>query len=240
MVSHAFCVDESNHFVTMQRSPSAFNLQPTQIIMVDSLSVKQELSQKAMLGLGNQFRTKDASTLAVFLSDLEAGKRIERIMKLERGMRHPNYLGQLPLAASFLLGQGHAATFLKNVATDALSQVQPMPVVEPIHAWSYKNTSLAIQSYLLAATSQNLATCIMEGFDGRRVKEILRIPDRYAVPAIVATGYEYQEENQTQQPTPRLDLEEVVFGNTFGQPWKDNLRLDENEETTGPEHARTV
>lgn len=128
--------------------------------MVHSQSIKKQLSERAMLGLGNQYRTVDASTLAVFLSDLEAGKRIDRIMQLERGSgaRHPNYLGAMPLASSFLLGQGHAATLLKKIATDVMSELQPMPAIEPIHAWSHKNTGIALQSYVLAATSYNLGT----------------------------------------------------------------------------------
>lgn len=192
--------------------------------MVHSQSLKDKLSKEAMLGLGNQYKVSDASTVAIFLSDLEANKRIQRIQQLEQlsGARHPNYLGQLPLASSFLLGQGHAATFIKNVATDVLSELQPMPVVEPVHAWSYKNTGLVIQSYVLAATSHGLGTAILEGFDGRRMAEILRIPDRYAIPCVVPTGYEYEEEVKR---TPRLDVAEVVFGETFGQPWN----FDEND-----------
>jgi len=215
------------------RSPSGFNLQPTQIIMVHSAALKQEVSQHAMLGVGNQYRTVDASALAVFLSDLQAGKRIDRIHQLEHAsqMRHPNYLGSMPLASSFLLGQGHAATLLKRAATDVLSELQPMPVMEPIHAWAYKNTALALQSYVLAATSHDLATCIMEGFDARRLSEILRIPDdRYAICACVATGYEYPEEKQ-QPSTPRLAMEEVVFGETFGEPWVFEEEEDEAEAT---------
>jgi hypothetical protein len=62
---------------------------------------------------------------------------------------------------------------------------------------------------------------MMEGFDGRRVQEVLRIPDRYAIPLIVATGYEYEDPETFQEKTPRLDLSEVVFGDTFGEalPW---------------------
>ena len=65
----------------------------------------------------------------------------------------------------------------------------------------------------------------MEGFDARRLKEILRVPDRYAVCACVATGYEYDEGNEA-HPTPRLPLNEIVFGETFGEAW---LFDDENE-----------
>ena len=58
----------------------------------------------------------------------------------------------------------------------------------------------------------------MEGFDSRRLKEVLRIPDRYAVCACVATGYEYEEEEKV-EPTPRLPLDQIVFGETFGESW---------------------
>ena len=185
--------------------------------MVQSQAIKDDLSANAMLGVGNQYRARDASALAVFLSDLQVNKRIDRIFKLEREHRHPNYLSSLPMTASFLTGEGHAANFLKGVATDFLSGVHPMPIVEPIQAWSYKNASLLAQTFVYAAESYDLATCIMEGFDGRRVKEILRVPDRYAIPLMVATGYEYEDPSNVSR-TPRLDLEEIVFGETFASP----------------------
>lgn len=172
-----------------------------------------------MLGMGNQYRTQQASAVAVFLSDLEPSKRIDKIHALEKDHRHPNYRATMPLSTSFLIGEGHAATLIKGVATQFLSAVQPMPDVEPVHSWSYKNTGLLAQSFVYAAESHDLATAMMEGFDPRRVKEILRIPDRYAVPLMVATGYEYEEELEM-EPTPRLEVSEVVFEDTFGKGWK--------------------
>ncbi|KAG7360851.1 nitroreductase [Nitzschia inconspicua] len=201
------------------RSPSSFNLQPSQIILVQSQTVKDDLSEHAMLGIGNQYRTRQASAVAVFLSDLEPSKRINKVYQLEKEHRHPNYRATMPLATSFLIGEGHAATLIKGIATQFLSAVQPMPDVEPVLSWSYKNTSLLAQSFVYAAESHDLATAMMEGFDPRRVKEILRIPDRYAVPLVVATGYEYEEESET-EPTPRLNISEVVFEDTFGREWK--------------------
>lgn len=185
--------------------------------MVQCNKIKEKLSKNAMLGVGNQFRVRDASALAFFLADQEVGKRINAIVELEHeaGVRDVNYMAVLPVASSFLTGEGHAATLAKKVATDVLSQVQPMPSIEPIQAWSYKNASFMAQTYVLAATSHDLATCIMEGFDMRRVKEILRVPDRYDIPLMVATGYEYEEETKR---TPRLNMNDVVFGDTFGEP----------------------
>ena len=216
----------------MQRSPSSFNLQPTHIILVQNQAIKEELSEHAMLGPGNQFRTRDASAVAVFLSDLEPRKRIDRICQLEKEHRHPNYLNSLPMTTSFLIGEGHAATLIKGVATTLLSDIQPMPVVEPVQSWGYKNASLLAQTFVYAAESNDLATCIMEGYDNRRVQEILRIPDRYDVPLMVATGYEY-EDPSTFQKTPRLELSEVVFGDTFGEPLDLEPPSPSKEDETG-------
>ena len=228
-----------SHFAhSLQRSPSSFNLQPSQIILVQSQETKNLLAEKAMLGAGNQFRTRDSSALAVFLSDLELGSRIERIEHLERssGTRDPNYLNVLPIAASFLSGEGHLATVAKQTATSLLSPIQAMPTVEPVQSWSSKNTGLLAQTFVMALTSHGLASCIMEGFDDRRAKEVLRIPDRYAIPLMVATGYDYFDGEDESPPTPRLPLEEVVFDDTFGAPLKDldNDDADEldNEQTS--------
>lgn len=205
---------------TTNTSPSGFNLQPTQVIIVRSPDLKSRLANEAMLGGGNAYRAADASALAVFLSDLELRTRIDRIYKLERdaGVRDPHYMSILPVAASFLTGEGVVATGLKRMATDALSPVQPMPTVESVEAWSCKNTSLMAQTYTLAAASHGLASCMMEGYDSRRLKKILRIPERYGVPLVVATGYEYEGEGWVGETddTPRLGLEEVFFGDTFG------------------------
>mmetsp|Transcript_39263 Transcript_39263/g.94931 ORF Transcript_39263/g.94931 Transcript_39263/m.94931 type:complete len:285 (-) Transcript_39263:39-893(-) len=212
---------------TSLRSPSSFNLQPSQIVLVQSQEVKDTLSQEAMLGIGNQYRVSDASAVAVFLSDLEPTKRIDRIYELESNhqSRNVHYRATMPLSTSFLIGEGHLASWMKQTAASFLSQVQPMPSIEEVQCWSYKNTSLLAMTYLYAAESYNLQTAMMEGFDARRTKEILDIPDRYAVPLMIVTGYEYEEESQRDDDvdnrTVRLDVSEIVFNDSFGQPWKE-------------------
>lgn len=188
-----------------------------------------------MLGPGNQYRTRDCSALAVFLSDLEASKRIQRIYELEQdwGNRHPAYLSIMPLSTSFLLGEGHAATWIKQLATCAVSEVtqQPMPTIDSIDAWAAKQTALLAQSYVLACASHDLATCMMEGFDGRRLKQVLRIPDRYSIPMVVATGYDYETDfvPSDETLTPRLDVSEVVFDNVFGEPYEPEEENDDDK-----------
>lgn len=238
-----------------------------------------------MLGFGNQYRTNDASAVAVFCADLEPSKRIDRIYDLERnsGMRPEGYLAVLRVAASFLTGDEstssagsttnnnaimnvattsngkeggnntssstHLSTFLKQTFADALSPVQPMPTMENTQAWSYKNAGILAQTYTMAATAHGLSTCMMEGYDARRVKEILRIPPRYGVPLMVATGYDYGVEQpvlhadleeddddgdhalKIEKRTARLEMDELYFGDTFGEPL-DLLRDDTSRYAT--------
>lgn len=209
-----------------------------------------------MLGFGNQYRTNDASAIAVFCTDLEPSKRIDRIYQMERdsGTREDGYLAVLRVASSFLTGEGttatpipgggggsstHLSTFLKRTFTHALSPVQPMPTMEHVESWSYKNAGIVAQMYTMASTAHGLSTCMMEGFDARRAKEILRIPDRYGIPLMVATGYDWNAppvvhanlsedddfpeggkelDMPPQKRTPRLEMNELFFGDTFGQP----------------------
>ena len=179
-----------------------------------------------MLGVGNKYRTLDASILAVFLSDLELHKRIPKIIQLERqhNKRDAGYMSILPIASSFTIDESPSislSTMFKKVATGVVSKIkdEPMPTIESVQSWSYKNTSLFAQTFVLAATSHGLSTCIMEGYDGGRLKDVLCIPDRYNVPLTVAVGYEYEEGGRV--VTPRLEVEEVFFSDTFGVPLSD-------------------
>lgn len=40
--------------------------------------------------------------------------------------------------------------------------------VYSVEAWSFKNTALAVQTYMLACTAYGMTTAPMEGFDARR------------------------------------------------------------------------
>eukprot|EP00984_Skeletonema_dohrnii_P035464 scaffold35243_cov194-Skeletonema_dohrnii-CCMP3373.AAC.1 len=107
-------------------------------------------------------------------------------MERESGTREDGYLAVLRVASSFLTGESstlssnnssgsstHVSSFLKRAFTSALSPVQPMPTMENVESWSYKNAGIMSQMYTMSATAHGLSTCMMEGFDARRAKEIL-------------------------------------------------------------------
>ncbi len=64
---------------------------------------------------------------------------------------------------------------IKRAVTSVVSSVSPTPSVVGPEAWAIKAASMAAQSYLLAATAHGLATAAMEGFDGRRIRQVLLV-----------------------------------------------------------------
>jgi len=120
-----------------------------------------QLADTYMLGMGNQYRTmRDCSALAVFLLDLESSARTRRIYELEKTSN---------TCSNSSRDRSHFVTVQAANACD--SRTNPgLELQEPILARSYKYTALAVQSYVLAMSSHDLQTSIMEGFDARKAK----------------------------------------------------------------------
>lgn len=54
----------------------------------------------------------------------------------------------------------------------------------------------------------------MEGYDAARLRAYLDVPNRYALPVIIPTGY--AADDPPAQPSPRFHPDDVFFGDTFG------------------------
>ncbi|KYD19331.1 MAG: nitroreductase family protein [Caldibacillus debilis] len=83
-------------------------------------------------------------------------------------------------------------------------------------AWGY----LSIQ-----AMKHGLITHPMTGFDFAKAREVLNIPEEYAIQALVAIGYQGKKEDlpehlqEREFPKGRRPLKESVFEGSFGQPF---------------------
>ena len=176
--------------------------------------------------LGRNGRTVGAAPVAlVFAADTQPVARLPRLLAMER--EHGSSEAELEkLRHGLELFGGHEAGALKRAGTYGLSPLQPMPTINTSEAWAFKQTMPAVQTLLLGAAAAGLATCPMEGFDGRRVRAALAIPERFAVPVIVALGEPAPptepekggSEMPPLAPSARLPLEEVFFRNAFGDP----------------------
>jgi nitroreductase len=71
-----------------------------------------------------------------------------------------------------------------------------------------KSAALASENLVLALTAQGYATCMMEGFDEVRVRNLLRLSASARVVMVIAVGLE--GERGTWGPQFRIPTEQVV------------------------------
>lgn len=221
---------------TTRRAPSGFNIQPYAGILLTK-EKDRELLSNAMLG-SNVQKVQEAPLVMVFAADLEPSKRVPELQKLEHeaGVRSVESIANLPMHLSMFANEGALGAAIKLAMSSTMTSFRPVPSYAPTIAWAYKQTIFAASTFLLAAESHGLATCPMEGFDERRVKHCLDVPDRYSVPVIIASGYHHHrppeedqdQEDQEQQEqhdhdpivqqktTPRFPLSDLFFSGRFG------------------------
>lgn len=86
------------------------------------------------------------------------------------------------------------------------------------------DTGAAWSHLALAAKMAGLITHPMTGFNFEQAREILQVPDEYAIQALVAIGYQGPADalpehlQEREAPNNRRPIEQSVFIGTFGQP----------------------
>ena len=80
--------------------------------------------------------------------------------------------------------------------------------------WCIVDTTIALEHIVLTAHEMGLGTCWIGAFDESKVKEILGIPERYKVVALITIGFP----DETPPPRPRKGIEEISSLNYFGNP----------------------
>lgn len=207
----------------MQRSPSGFNFTPYKVVLVQDAGTKQRLAD-AMSG-GNGPRVLQAPITAVFAADLRPFASIDRVVRLERDAgKSSRYLKNLEFdAAAMLAGCGppvvHSA---RSALFKAVSRVVPLPSLNSSEAWAFKNTMLAAQSFMLAASAHGLSTHPMEGFNAEGVRRTCGISSQYGIPVVISLGYPAAlvegSEGGRGQLSPRPAPRDVFSWDTLDRP----------------------
>jgi len=84
----------------------------------------------------------------------------------------------------------------------------------------------AVQNLLLGATSLGLGTCWMGSIDRSKIRELLRIPEKYKISHLVSLGYpdeesvmepyddsmKYWKDEDGKMHIPKKSLDDVIFG----------------------------
>jgi nitroreductase len=235
-----------------RRAPSGFNSQPYKVLLVSSNEQKEALAQYCIGH--NAHRVRDSDCTAIFLADREVVKTFGDFSSLisqnSKGKPPKGLFKMKLLIAMFSSGFpfpkvisgpiSWAMRFGMRVVSWITRGWYPVPTLTSSEAWSQKNTMLVAMTYLLACSSRQVATCPMEGYLSWGIRKALKIPRRYTIPLIVATGTPYIREDSSSSAsmdmatddtgvshgppskgsaaaaTPRFAFEHMVYENTFG------------------------
>jgi len=213
-----------------QRAPSGYNLQPWTAIVVNNEQKKQELYEAAL----RQQKILEAPVTIVIAAN--HGRPLENLETVldqgrESGTMTEEQIDRVRRLSQALLNTGPlcALQLAKFLFTTAISMFYKPMMVAPLNmkAYIWKQTVLAADILMLAASAHGIQSCPMEGFDERRVKNVVGLPSNYSVPLIVSLGYS-SEHLEGRKRTPRLDPEKQFFQNIFGEKMDNLVSMNED------------
>ena len=177
---------------TAVRAPSSFNFEPWRAVVVSSPEGRERLAS-AMVAM-NVERVRQAPVSVVLLADLEAMRDADNVVRREQEAGRPAaYTDSLAVKASLFAGGalGRAGDALRLGAAAAAAAVSgvAVPTPQPAEAWASKHAGIAAGYILLAAASKGLASSVMEGLDGARVRAAVGAPHRFGVTMVISLGY---------------------------------------------------
>jgi nitroreductase len=178
-------------------SPTSSNLQSWGFIRIVDPAVKKSFIPICL----NQNACKTASELIVCISYLNRWKEMNQLMlksfdeAVARGEEVPKiartyYEKIVPLV--YDQGPFGIKGLVKRVILFLRGLKTPSPREPKSHAdmrvWAHKSTALACQTLMLALRAHGMDTCPMEGFDSKRAKKLLNLPDDQEITMILGVG----------------------------------------------------
>ncbi|HEY9164427.1 MAG TPA: nitroreductase family protein [Magnetovibrio sp.] len=175
-------------FNLTELSPSSFNFQPWDFVVVDDQQRKEQLHP---LCWGQQ-QVLDSVAVVAVLGDKDPHRRDKEILQQ---FRDNGYIDEATQAAYM----------------GAVDVVYPDEARKIEHAVG--GASLAAMTMMLVAHEMGLATLPMIGFDPVAVRDFLKVPDDYIITMLIAVGYSANKELPRQQ---RRGFSDIVHWDRFG------------------------
>jgi nitroreductase len=169
-------------------SPSSFNFQPWDFVIIEDEARKRALRPLCM----NQQQILDAAAIIGVIGDKNPHRRDRAILQQ-------------------FVNNGYFDTGVRDAYLGAVDMLYPDEGRRIEHAVG--GASLAAMTLMLAAQGMGLATAPLIGFDVRAVTAFLGVPRDYLVVMLIAIGHSALHELPRQQRRP---FQEIVHQEHFG------------------------
>ncbi len=176
-------------FELTELSPSSFNFQPWDFIVVDDPERRKQLHPLCW----GQKQVLESAAMVAVLGDKNPHRRDQQVLQ----QFHDN---------------GYIDESTRNAYLQAVDVVYPEEGRRIEHAVG--GACLAAMTFMLAAHGMGLATLPMIGFDPEGVRRFLGVPDEYLVTMMMAVGHSANQELPRQQ---RRGIDDIVHWDRFGQ-----------------------
>ena len=164
---------------------------------------------------GNANVINQAAGVAVFLADSDPVKLADDFKSLwEQEGKDGSKVTKMLSTFNRTIGKGGLTGWFNELLLKFASKKMITPIYQTGLEWSTKQTIFPLEMFVLSCQANGLATGIMEGFDGRRVRGIVGCSKRYSVSALVPFGY--RDESKSSKASIRYPSETMVFNEKFG------------------------
>ena len=176
------------------QSPSSFNVQPWHFILVRNSDLRRLLHHIAM----EQDQIAEAPATIVFVTDPEgwnAPYREVQRKSVEQNITSARVSQDLirTVRLVFRTGPWGLVGFLKRISLPLRQLSRPTPplmtTAAETKAYMREQTMIALTTFVIAAESAGLATCIIDQFDEGRAKKLFGVPRSMTINALVTVGY---------------------------------------------------
>jgi len=162
-------------------------------------------------------------SIRAYRSDPVPNEKIRKV--LEAGRQAPSAVNRQPWHFIVVQDRGNLEKLSHGRFAGFLREA-PLVIVgcgdrKASERWYLIDVSIAMQQMVLAATAEGLGTCWVGSFDERKVMELLDIPERFTVVAMIAMGYPRNGidlVSKLARSRRRKALEEITSSERFGTP----------------------
>lgn len=160
-------------------APCSSGLQPWEFYVVRSPAKKAKLVKACM----SQLAAKTAAELVVCVA------RTDRVSEFSRRMLREWPMPDVPplvrryyqlIPYNYAPGPLNSFAMVKKAASSAAGLVAPLPrgpyTRSEVKLWAAKSAALACENLVLALRAHGFDSCMMEGYDEKRVSDLLKLP----------------------------------------------------------------